>query len=1712
MPLTEAAFAADTAAVILDRGKVSFGSGRLIAPGLVLTAHHVVDVPAGAPYESGWRVRLARERIRGQWRSKDAYEATVAWPARSPGDGAPDLALLKIQGCAPEPSVPLFFASYDLHAPLEAADAVGFPEARWDPLSNVCDYSVRGTLVNASAYGLFDWMVPLQASPDNPEKWKGMSGAVVCHEGPQDQLYLLGCVEEVPRNFHRKLSVARLSDAFADPEFVAVLAAALGEAPHLVPAPRTGISTVAAPRATPPLRHSSHAFPELTKGIETRGGSASVEKFVEFYVGTRTHRSPLVGRAAQLDALSTWLEQPAAPYALIMEPAGRGKSALVTRWAHDIAVSNRAQVALLPISQRFNTASALSALEILGQRLRYLHSDQSATPADASEWARDIEDHFRRPTTGMPLLVVIDGLDEAGGWTRHEELRFPSEPGQGVKVVVTTRKLADRDKPGLLRQLGWQGQVVQIRLPPLRRTDLRDAILNWVPPLPDGIDATAAVERLWPLTEKGDPLLTTLYLNGLAAHDISIDRLPTAMPPGLEGLFGEWIEDWTSSSSEDPLDRPAVIKTASALCCSEGPIGLRDLGAVLKDEVPARQVEKAIGALHRFVTTVPLGQGDGYVFQHPRLGMFFHRYVDSDRAWHGRYAAIGKEQIERLARGELHPAEVSPYFLQHLGHHLEHAAGDLGALALLASQAWLEAWRASDSTEWGFLSDIDRVARIAVLTNRQTIKESGQAAFIGCEATSAFARASLVSLSRAMPPEVLAALLDRGVWNIEHALVEARQAPRPMERALGLIVIAQRLDRPDSADLLDEAMGMASSLDAGDRVIVLKALCATAIALGDLDRAMLTQPEVADDAWRTEILTTHANRLISVMDRDGLMTSIEGLDAEHLVDVLVSWALCADGELGAFLVQRAQSAAAASYPDKEAVALLRLASAPTADQVNLVDRALDIADKVSEWGMADDYCRTIFAALPSPLTPSQHGRCLAIVERIAQRHRSSGPVLAELVRHYPKALRHAARRQVLSTILEEGSLPESDSRNAFVPWIGDIYDDEIPDLLESLRQRDVLTYAPITLGLAHRISDAEFEARAHEALVALLAKEHSHRYYANELAPYIPPARWHQVLQIFERICRDDELPLIKSGAISASGVKRVPMTGQDKREALCEVIQAAVQQLPDECLAAAADFACSVQRADVRCATLSALLPRATGALQDSIVRDALDAAPGVWSTTLYVELFEALPTGLPVRAQLEAVELLHRTAGSDRLSALTALAPKLDAEPLLRLHQLTRRIHDGYLQAKLMAAFAPVANRAAIAQWVRTLILAGRHREAVSAAPYVRPEDIPELLRLEQTFDYPPYRADYLAALAPQLAQSQISEVLQRMSSLGPALRRHPGPRRCLHLVARRCAELGLVDDALQAIEQWPLDWEAAEALWAISGLLPSEAAGRIEQMARRLSRSAALCALAPLTQEPASLRAELLRAAEQDSSIYLKVLAADWRDEFDMRAVWLDALANFDQLRWKWDDVDRALTRSHAPVRRLAVTKLLDWCESDPSRMDEQRLLAVLARHCADMQFMRLAQLVRPMRNFHDWMRVAGPLLEHAPDALRGRLAGSVRYTRDYPKSNNYPSDFLTDILTARFSTDAERRDVIDTALRAVAQGETWLLRYVTPLLMQESVEDAYGCTSDVMRELSASGRETLLKALADLAPVIRLVARAQGPTDVVDAMREVCEWWP
>jgi hypothetical protein len=1455
-----------------------------------------------------------------------------------------------------------------------------------------------------------------------------------------------------------------------------------------------------------------HIFPHLTTGVETCRGFTSLEQFLALYLGSPGGEKPLfVGRESQLKELDSWLERPGEPYALLVGPAGRGKSALVTRWARGVAESGRAQVAFVPVSLRFNTASAQQAFEILGHRLRFLRARYSATPPDAGAWAREIEAELRTPNSDKPLLVLLDGVDEANGWTCGEDLLFPPQPGQAVKVLVTARLLSDRDESGWLRLLKWDRRALRIRMPLLRREHLQEAIHAV---LPEQADNPVVIDQLWGLTQEGDPLLLKLYIDGLVTGDINIGSL-SQIAPGLEGYFEEWWEQqqklWGQAS---PLDKPAVIRTLCALSCAQGPITSKELVAVLEPETQPREIEKALPALARFVTrTVASGsEPAGYVFQHPRLNEFFHeRYVISEREWHAQFARCGSAQHERLRRGEIAPKDFSPYFLQHYGHHLEQAGAKVDELAVLVGKTWLEAWQSSKSTELGFLLDTERVRRIARRGNEQEVARSGRAPYLHYEAKCALIRASLASLSRGTPPELLRVLLDKNIWDTDQALVDVRQGPVPLNRILALAVIAPRLDAPEAIDLLDEAAAIARGLEGRERSEAFKAVCLACIAAGDFHRAAQAQRVVEDQRWRKELLVENAERFASAIDTELLFGAIEGLEAEHSLDVLLALVSRFEGEVRKNFIERAKSAADSLLEPDRAIALLRLARLAPEHRATLIKQALDLAEEIAQWGLAEEYCSRIFDELPASLNDDLRDQAFSIADCAEQNGATNALVLAELVKFYPSGEQHEARRAVLAKLLSNGSLYTIAGQDLLPRWVADLYEDEAASLLESFP--DYSYFATIILKLADRVSDDRFEAALREILLAVLSKDYVDYYWWEKIVLGMPEKSWSIALDVMDHIANDDELPLTKPAGVSARGEIRERMSAGDKRNKLCGFLKAVATDISSDCLEAAAAFARSAPDTKERCAALTALIPRLAGNVQLGAIRDALADANEAWlAAELRQELLTNLPEELPLDLQKTAVQLVSKQFGEKRATAIAALAPKIDPSLLGDLRRLAREIDDRYAKTECAIALAPLATSQTASQWIEILVREGYYSEAVPLISHVPPEDFPRLLQLQEKISDPDASAEYISAFAPRLDGELIREAIRRLEGLTfdwHMLRK----RHYLSPLALRAVQLGLVSEAIESIERWPDAKGKAHALSTIGSQLPVETFEWVERIARGITNSyyrcEALCAIAPLAPGPRALRAEILQEAEKDNSITLMVLATEWEDDFRRESLWERATE-----KWRWfhlsdsEHLSRALKLSAPEQRESAISLLLQHCESlsDKESYLYRDLLNVLVDYCSKDQLVRIAALANRLHNVHDWARIVAPLLECASPSQRSNLNDIAR-RRDDPAT-----EMIADVILARFETEAERRKVIEKALQGVRQNETWLLRYVAPLLTLQPTEECYRYCSELLASFATQGREALLKRMTELAPVIGHLQSREDVSNILNAIQEVSDWWP
>jgi hypothetical protein len=215
-----------------------FCSGRLIAPGLVLTAGHAMDEMPAALSATGWFIRFLHPDTADGSDVADEYEAERVWRSSDV-----DLALLRISNAtaAPAPAFDPVFASLEGGAEIDGLDAIGYPQAGWDENRNARDLRVRGSLrietVQQAGYPLA-FTVPIADAPDNVAKWKGMSGAVVIGKDSANAMRVFGAIQRYEETFRNgKLYVAPIAVALADPEFCRLIEQALGRRASVVVVP-----------------------------------------------------------------------------------------------------------------------------------------------------------------------------------------------------------------------------------------------------------------------------------------------------------------------------------------------------------------------------------------------------------------------------------------------------------------------------------------------------------------------------------------------------------------------------------------------------------------------------------------------------------------------------------------------------------------------------------------------------------------------------------------------------------------------------------------------------------------------------------------------------------------------------------------------------------------------------------------------------------------------------------------------------------------------------------------------------------------------------------------------------------------------------------------------------------------------------------------------------------------------------------------------------------------------------------------------------------------------------------------------------------------------------------------------------------------------------------------------------------------------------------
>ena len=542
------------------------------------------------------------------------------------------------------------------------------------------------------------------------------------------------------------------------------------------------------------------------------GYDSVVADFLDYYLGAPEEPEPFGGREAVLADLTRWLDDRTVPrYAVLEAPAGRGKSAVVAHWVASLAGRSDWAVAFVPISERFDSNAASAIFQTLYGRLVYLHGETPTRQDSTEDYRVACREYLRKPLPdGRRLLVVLDGLDEAVGWGTKTGL-FPTKAPDHLKVLVAARTIAGDQS--WLEQLGWTGkrQARVFGLDNLTRSGVQEVLHRKGDPLGGMADSDGLLDKLYHLTQQGDPLLVRLYVDALRTDQRQESELTPGdldrIEPGLDGYFKDWYPRQQAmwEKGKEQVDKDAVAELLNLRAMAHGPLSAQDVFmlAPVFFRTP-EAVQRTAEAVRRFL----IGDGSrdrGYSFNHPRFTEYFRSKLEPVRQleYQRRYLAYGAETLQSLNAGTLPPGATSRYIVRNYRIHLEEAARPTGELCALMSKGWLRAWQALEDNESGFLVDVQAAMDRAAKDGPE---------WLGKVIRGALCLSSIRSIGAQARSKLIANAVSKRALGLQAGLLLTRNVPDLRERVVALLALSNVFGETGPNDFLSESLKTAQQI------------------------------------------------------------------------------------------------------------------------------------------------------------------------------------------------------------------------------------------------------------------------------------------------------------------------------------------------------------------------------------------------------------------------------------------------------------------------------------------------------------------------------------------------------------------------------------------------------------------------------------------------------------------------------------------------------------------------------------------------------------------------------------------------------------------------------------------------------------------------------------------------------------------------------------
>jgi hypothetical protein len=243
----------------------------------------------------------------------------------------------------------------------------------------------------------------------------------------------------------------------------------------------------------------------------------------------------------------------------------------LVNWIRRLLGREDLRVAYHVISRQRSLQSAgeTDVLRNLCQQLMQFRGDAEPPPSERVDLQLEFVQKLTNHTWHLPLVVVIDGLDEAEGWTPNTKYHVPKDLPDNVFFVVSARPIA---------KINWS---TELELPPHDTLELDALSEDDIALLLRAVGGTAAsladdkkyVAELRAKSD-GDPL----FLRFAAIPEIIAGKYANmealgAIPHGLEAYLEKWWEE-----IEEPVGTKESVRELIGYWRSRG---VRSLARIL---------------------------------------------------------------------------------------------------------------------------------------------------------------------------------------------------------------------------------------------------------------------------------------------------------------------------------------------------------------------------------------------------------------------------------------------------------------------------------------------------------------------------------------------------------------------------------------------------------------------------------------------------------------------------------------------------------------------------------------------------------------------------------------------------------------------------------------------------------------------------------------------------------------------------------------------------------------------------------------------------------------------------------------------------------------------------------------------------------------------------------------------------------------------------